>query len=96
MSETKTQFYDFFDSLLEDFTLLTSEKDNLDSNFATHGMCILVRKSIAEHLQLVKGMQSKQTIWVKIKPDLVGVEFILGSIYLPCESSTFYDLQQYF
>ena len=87
-----TANYDLSNSLLEDYTVFTlDEEENL---FATHGLCILVKKNISNYFHVIKE-KSRHVLWLNVSRELIGFEFVLGSLYLPCESSTAYDASAY-
>ena len=89
LAETKNFSYDLSDTLLNNYTVFTL-KNLGEELFATHGACILVKQDIAKFFKLIEGT-SRQTIWLSVDKKLTGNEFILGSVYVPCESSLYYD-----
>ena len=53
-------------------------------------MCILVKNEIAEFCKIIKGT-SKQVLWLEMGEEVLGYKIIVGSIYLPNESSKYYS-----
>ena len=96
ITETKSNYYDFDDTLLEEYEIIRSphEYEN-ESLFAAHGICILAKKEIKLNMNIVTDSQSKFVLWVKIDSAVTGFDFILGVVYLPCESSVHYDQEMY-
>ena len=80
---------------MNDFTLLNCDDTSIDKYYAIHGMCVLVRRSISEFFQIIGGKTSKQVLWLKVKKDWLGIEFILGSVYMPSQSSVYFDKQHF-
>ena len=96
ITETKSNSYDFDDTLLEEYELIRSPYDyENDVLFAAHGICILVKKEMKLNIKLITDSQSKFVLWVKIDSAVTGFDFILGVVYLPCESSVHFDHEMY-
>ena len=53
---------------------------------------MLIRKNIAAHSQLLTNTQSPYVLWVKFNKDAFGLECIVGSAYLPGETSPHKDI----
>ena len=86
LSETQVSNYDFLNSKLQDYKVLHDEKV-----YATHGLCVLVSPDVQAHVTQIKGCKSSQILWLEIDEKVLGFKFILGCIYLPCESSCHFD-----
>ena len=95
ISETKTNCYDFTDTLLHEYDIFEHANVNLGNYFATHGICVLVRKHLAKFFKIIEGKSSKQVLWIKVDESVIGNDFILGAVYLPCESSIYYDKENF-
>ena len=54
-------------------------------------MCLLMKKHVFDFSERIQGTTSPSIIWVKIYKEILGYEFILGSVYLPCEGSFYHN-----
>ena len=88
-SETKACNFNFSQTLLHDYTVFSAEGSE-DKLFATHGLCILVRQAFSKYFTVIHHA-STHVLWLKVDKGLIGCEFIVGALYLPCESSKFYE-----
>ena len=89
-TETKTDLYGFEGTHLNDYFILSNTEDDDINLWATHGSCILVKNTLKKHVQIVENTQCKSIIWIKIDEEILGYEFILGTIYLPCPASNYF------
>ena len=63
-------------------------KPYVKKNF--HGICTLIKTNISHNVMQLLETQSDHVLWLHIKKECFGKEFILGSVYLPHENSTHY------
>ena len=91
LTETKTSAYDFEDTLFENYDVILSISDKEENLFAAHGMCILVKKNLKQHVKIIENACSQFILWVTVDSDVIGYEFIIGAVYLPCVTSIHFD-----
>ena len=92
LSETKTELYGFEDTKLADYTTLFIPTENELHFFAAHGSCILVKKSLKQHISIKENTTSQFILWIKIDAAVLGFEFVLGAVYIPCQTSNYFNV----
>ena len=95
LSETLTDSIDLSQSLLSDFESYCLPRRCGQKFGGFHGMSILMKKYVFEHSLMLDNTSSPSVIWVKIQEEILGYEFILGAVYLPCDGSI-YQSQEIF
>ena len=65
--------------------MYTAGNDSREFFFADHGLCVLLRKEIAAYFEIMRNTKSNHVLWLK-DSILNKCNFILGAVYLPCES----------
>ena len=56
-----------------------------------HGISALVREEIYDKIVKLDSLFSNCVLWLRLDKDIIGFEFILGVVYIPCESSDFHN-----
>ena len=56
-----------------------------------HGTCILIQKTISSHTSKILGTTLESIMWIHFDEFCLGLEFILGGVYLPCEGSVYHS-----
>ena len=89
LSETKTYIYDLSETEISNYHVFTPKgfENNL---FGSHGLCICIRNHLKSYFTLLNG-KSENIIWLKVNKELLGIEFVLGAVYIPGENSDYYS-----
>ena len=79
-------------SALKDKVVITPKNKRTEDRFAgTHGITIFINPNLSEGIQeLQLDTVSNGVVWLKLSKNLIGVEIILGCVYLTCESSVYF------
>ena len=56
-----------------------------------HGLYVLVKNELFKFTEVIENTESECVLWLKISKDVIGVEFILGEVYIASEGSVFHD-----
>ena len=89
ISETKTFMYDLSDTEISDFKVFTP-KGFENKIFGSHGLCICIRNHLQSFFTLLHG-KSENVVWLKVNAELIGIEFVLGAVYIPGVNSDYYS-----
>ena len=89
LSETglSKNMYNFVGSELENYEIIADDKV-----YASHGLCVLVSSLFKDLVKQVKNCKSSNVLWLEIDKAVLGFKFIMGCVYIPPESSCFFDL----
>lgn len=93
LSETLSDSVDLSNSYLHDFECYNLSRSSEQKFGGFHGMCILMKKHIYAYSERLYDTTSPSVIWVKFQRELLGYEFILGAVYLPCEGSIYHSIE---
>ena len=55
-----------------------------------HGICILVKEHIAIHCHSMDTFSSESILWLYINKNVLGIDCIIGAVYIPYERSDYY------
>jgi hypothetical protein len=88
LSETRTSFIDKDD--INGFTPYFQFKNQI-----IHGVCILVKSTIARYVIPFHETQSEHVLWLYIEKGCIGKGIIVGAIYLPHENSPHYNTEMF-
>ena len=92
LSETKTDSPDLYDSMLKDYKVIPlPKKNNTYKLGGVHGLCILVKPELYDKCKVIEDTNSECTLWIIVKCEVLGFTFVVGAVYLPCETSTFHQ-----
>jgi len=88
LSETKTDFIEDED-LVGFKPIVKQNKNNVQSHAlgGTHGLCVLIKENVYKYVTVLSELCSDSVLWIRIKKEAFGCEFILGSVYIPHEGS---------
>ena len=91
LSEMKTDFIS--PDQLPGFVSFVSEKkvSGGKNKSKSPDIAILVKESIFEHLSVIKETASSWILWIEVGKNAKNTEFVLGSVYIPRETSPYYD-----
>ena len=92
-SKTKSNIYDLSGTAVNDYSVFKIHDDD-DGLFATHGMCVLVNRKIAEFCKITKATL-KQVLWFQMGKEVPGYKINVGSIYLTNESSKYHSAHMF-
>ena len=53
-------------------------------------MCILVKDCIVEFTEVIEDTVCESILWIRVKKELYGTEFIIGSTYIQHEGSDYH------
>ena len=92
--ETNTDDPDLKHSLLESFRCIPKLKTKKSKYKygGIHGMCMLFNPQFmkeCKNVECVPDIEAECVLWVKIELNN-GFSFIIGAVYMPCETSRFY------
>ena len=86
--ETKTDTPELSHSHLCDFQCYSMPKYSNKQKFGGfHGMCVLMKNHVFNCSERIHATVSESILWVKIDSRILGFEFIVGAVYLPCEGT---------
>ena len=91
--ETNTDSPGLKDSILNNFTCIAKKKIKQNSRYkygGIHGICTIVSPEFKDKIMAIPETESECTLWLKLKLSEKD-ECILGVVYMPCETSRFYD-----
>ena len=92
LTETKTDFPDLKDTVLANCKCYSMQKLSRNHKYGgIHGICIIFSDVIYNNSDLVADTRSESTLWLRINKEILGFEFVLGAIYLPCEGSVHFN-----
>ena len=99
LSETKISNdtnIDLSDTLLNDYFCYTKEK-TIDSHQygGVHGICMLIKNSIAKYSKKITNVQSPYVLWVQFDEKAFGLSCVIGSVYFPTENGDHKDKDLY-
>ena len=89
LSESRTN-YIAQDEFPDHVALVAQSKRNHKFG-GIHGLCVLVRRNIAQHVKIWSHGSSECVLWLLIDKSVVGVELVLGAVYIPHEGSIHYE-----
>ena len=75
--------------VIQDFDIF--RKVNLNSNYVTRGIAVLVKNDLSKCVSLVTNIISNSVLWLKINKNVFGLDFVLGAVYIPHEGSQYHD-----
>ena len=79
------------DTMLSEFSHISKKKFKSDRNYkygGIHGISALISPDLKEVIELIPDTESECVLWLKIK-SVMGGSFIMGSVYIPCDTSRF-------
>ena len=92
LSETRTDHIDLAGTSLNEYSYFIKEKTvNTHRYGGVHGLCMIIKDKFKNHAQVLTDTQSPYVLWVKFNKEAFGFGFILGSAYIPGETSTHKD-----
>ena len=93
LSETKTDNPDLSQSFLHDYECYSMQKSMYVKYKygGYHGMCIFMKTEIFAFSEKIQGTVSESILWIKVDSNVLGYEFVLAAVYLPCEGSIHYS-----
>ena len=89
LSETKTCTYDLTETEISEFHVFTP-KGYENRLFGSHGLSICIRNHLKSYFTILNG-KSDNVVWLKVNKELIGIEFVLGAVYIPGEYSDYYN-----
>ena len=95
--ETNTDSPGLKDSILNNFTCIAKKKIKQNSRYkygGIHGICTIVSPEFKDKTMAIPETESECTLWLKLKLSEKD-ECILGVVYMPCETSRFYDEEMF-
>ena len=68
-----------------------SKKSGKSGLGGSHGLGMLIGQCISSHVQHIDDEDlSDHILWARVSGDTLGYDFVIGSVYLPCEGSAHY------
>ena len=89
LSETKT---DSFSYSIDGYNCLHLEKKSIHLPYGGyHGIALLFKEKYSPFVEQLENTNSDCVLWVKIDNIVLGMEFIMGVVYIPHEGSKYYS-----
>ena len=77
---------------IDDFnTIFMSAKHRQHQFGGVYGICVFIRKKYKDFVHEIDSTYSKNVLWLRIDKKIFGLNFILGTVYIPPEGSKHYD-----
>ena len=90
LTETLSDEIDLSNTLLDDYYVFSSPKKFKDSRFGgIHGISILIPSILTQYCKLALNESSSPVLWLHAGAEVLGIEMIIGAVYLPCENSKY-------
>ena len=87
---TETKCNDLIDNIAGYISFVMPRKHKKHKYGGIHGICIFVKEHIAENCTIIDNFMSESILWLYMKKNVIGQDFILGEVYLPHEMSDYY------
>ena len=91
LTETLSDELDLTNSLLHDYKQINMQGCNQNRYGGFLGISILLKNDIFEHSTVLNDTKSQSILWLKVNKDVLGVDFIIGAMYLPHEGSKYHS-----
>ena len=88
LSEIKTEFIP--DDQFENYKCFVFDKKLKNSSNRTPGIATIIKENVFDHIVPIKNTLSHWVFWMEIGIEKSHPMFILGNVYIPCESSPFF------
>ena len=96
LSETKMHHIDLTGTTIHDYSCYIKEKSISSHQYGgVHGLCMMVKSSIAEYAHQIKDTKCPYVLWIKFDKEAFSIPCIIGAIYLPCEGSKHKDIDAF-
>ena len=92
LSETK--ICDGEQLLIDGFNYIPLTQETVKYRYGgIHGIAILVKDELSKYISVISVPNKccDSVLWIKVDKDLLGFDFIIGSVYIPHENSSFYS-----
>jgi hypothetical protein len=60
-----------------------------------HTIALLVNESLNEYVHVIHDVMSKNVLWLFVNKNVINYDFVLGTVYMPCEGSPIFDNDAY-
>ena len=89
LSETKAKIHEM--SEFSNFKAINpSHKEKSHKYHGIHGMCILVKEYLQDHIKEIKSKHNSSQ-WIEVSNPQTKSSVIIGSVYIPHEKSKYFD-----
>ena len=88
---TETKCDDLIDNIAGFTLFVMAKKHKKHKHGGIHGICIFIREHIASNCTIINEFLSESILWLHVKNTVLGYDFILGAVYLPYETSDYYN-----
>ena len=56
-----------------------------------YGICAFIRQRYIDYVHIIEATRSTNVLWLRVDQKAFGLNFILGTVYIPPEGSKHYD-----
>jgi len=91
LCETKTDHIDYEDFPGYTVFCLQKKKSQPYRYGGIHGICILVKDVFAASTSIIQNTSSENILWIYVNNNVLNIELIIGSVYIPHENSVYYQ-----
>ena len=92
LSETKVDFDDYVNYSIEGYSCIKKEILIKRHRYGgVHGLCMFLKEEYFKLTKVLNDLSSPYVLWVKFEKEAFGITCVIGSVYLPCETSKYKD-----
>ena len=77
---------------IDDFNTIFMPAKHRQHQFGgVYGICVFIKTKYKDFVHEIDSTYSKNVLWLRIDKKIFGLNFILGTVYIPPEGSKHYD-----
>ena len=96
LSETKMHNINVSDSLLDGYSCFMKQNMVDEHRYGgVHGLCMFIKDKYFKFANVLNDLSSPYILWVRFVKEAFGFDCVIGSVYIPCETSKYKDKEKF-